>query len=308
MLWWAHPKYVFMTGLCWEDVQMVESVKVSVGAHSLAVRRAGAGGVPLVLLHGFPAGSAIFERNIGGLADAGFDVAAPDLRGFGESDFAPDGFYDVAAFSGDVIGLCDALGWRRVVLSGYGLGASVGIDVAGRYPGRVDRLLLLNHEPPVVDGAVAAGRLPSYVEEQGRETGDLVRRLEGAGGRKEYAAGFLREWASEGAFTDAELAGLTAPFADAARMEAAFGYAQALCGTRETSAPAMLDRQVRQPVIVLVGPADSAVGDDFVDRCVAAYPKVVGPFVVPGAGRFVMWEKPTVFNRTLQYFCADLID
>ncbi|GIG68504.1 alpha/beta fold hydrolase [Phytomonospora endophytica] len=286
---------------------MVEAVRVSVGGHALAVRRAGVGGVPLVLLHGFPAGGAMFERNLAELAQAGFDVAAPDLRGFGDSDFAPDGFYDVAAFSGDVAALCDAFGWRRAVLSGYGLGAVVAVDFAGRFPGRTDRLVLLNHVPPTVNGDEAAA-LPAYVEEQGRETDDLVRRLEGAAGRRDYVAGFLREWGAAGAFADADIAAFTAPYADAARMEAAFGYAQALCGTRESSGPAMLDRQVRQPVLVLTGPDDGALADNFIARCEAAYPQVIGPFVVPGAGRFLMWEKPRLYNRTLAFFCADLID
>lgn len=263
--------------------------------------------MPLVLLHGFPTGGAIWERNLAELAGAGFDVAAPDLRGFGESDFAPDGFYDVAAFSRDVGAMCDAFGWRRPVLSGFGSGAEVAVDFAGRFPGRADRLVLLNHEPPVTNGDEPPP-LPAYVEEQGRETDDLVRRLEGAAGRREYVAGFLREWGAAGAFAEADVAALTAPFTDAARMEAAFGYAQAMCGTRESSGPAMLDRQVRQPVVVLVGPDDGSLAGDLIARCEAAYPQVIGPYVVPGAGRFLMWEKPRVFNRTLAYFCADLID
>ncbi|MBE1557532.1 pimeloyl-ACP methyl ester carboxylesterase [Nonomuraea africana] len=34
----------------------------------------------------------IWSHNIEPLAEAGFDVVAPDLRGYGDSDFAPDGF------------------------------------------------------------------------------------------------------------------------------------------------------------------------------------------------------------------------
>ncbi|MEU7459266.1 alpha/beta fold hydrolase [Streptosporangium roseum] len=51
-------------------------VTVSEG-HRLAVRRGGHGGVPLLLLHGFPCTSLIWSHNVEPLAAAGFDVAAP---------------------------------------------------------------------------------------------------------------------------------------------------------------------------------------------------------------------------------------
>ena len=51
---------------------------------------------PLLLVHGYPETKRIWWRNIAALAGAGFEVIAPDLRGFGESGPAPDGFYDVA--------------------------------------------------------------------------------------------------------------------------------------------------------------------------------------------------------------------
>src|SRR6202042_253549 len=45
----------------------------------------GIGGVPLLLVHGWPGTKRIFYRNIGPLADAGFEVVAPDFRGWGDS-------------------------------------------------------------------------------------------------------------------------------------------------------------------------------------------------------------------------------
>jgi len=51
--------------------------------------REGTGGVPLVCVHGWPESKRIFWKVIGPLAGAGFDVIAPDLRVFGDSDVAP---------------------------------------------------------------------------------------------------------------------------------------------------------------------------------------------------------------------------
>ena len=64
--------------------------------------RAGAGGYPLLLLHGWPETKRIWWRNIEPLAAAGFEVIVPDLRGFGDSGLAPDGFYDPAAHARDL--------------------------------------------------------------------------------------------------------------------------------------------------------------------------------------------------------------
>src|SRR5215207_6514878 len=57
------------------------------------------GGVPLLLVHGWPETRRIWWKTIEPYADAGFEVIAPDLRGFGDSDVAPDGFHDVPAHS-----------------------------------------------------------------------------------------------------------------------------------------------------------------------------------------------------------------
>ena len=151
--------------------EVIEPELVTVhGTHRLAVRRRGTGGVPLVLIHGFPCSSRIWAHNIAPLAEAGFDVAAPDLRGYGDSDFAPDGFYDFNAFNTDLVGLFDAFGWDRAVVAGHDLGAMVAIDLANRHPGRVDRLVILDDSMPwspnstLLNGAAATSGSSTAIE------------------------------------------------------------------------------------------------------------------------------------------------
>lgn len=43
-------------------------------------------GEPALLVHGFPDSRAVWREQVGPLAEAGFRVIAPDLRGFGESE------------------------------------------------------------------------------------------------------------------------------------------------------------------------------------------------------------------------------
>src|SRR5437764_12878088 len=100
----------------------------------IAYVRAGEGGYPLLLVHGWPETKRIWWRNIGPLAEAGFEVISPDLRGFGDSGLAPDGFYEPAAHARDLHALVrDVLGHARCAAAGRHLGGAVIQDMTLRF-------------------------------------------------------------------------------------------------------------------------------------------------------------------------------
>lgn len=232
------------------------------------MRRAGHGGVPLLLLHGFPCTSLIWSRNLEPLAAAGFDVAAPDLRGYGDSDLAPDGFYDPAAFSADLTDLLEAFGWAETVVAGHDLGAVVAIGLANRHPGRIKRLVLFNHPPPAMPEAYRKAGIPDsepkpavfdYAARQGLHADELAAELDTPGRRRRYIAEFYghRLWCPPNAFTEDDLALLVEPFADGDRLRASFADYEVVQGRRPVSAPDLHDRPVRQPVLVSSAPTTS---------------------------------------------------
>src|SRR6266508_1975176 len=93
----------------------------------------GAGGVPLVLVHGWPETKRIYWRVLEPLAAAGFEVIVPDLRGFGDSEVGPEGPRDVPVHSRDIHALVhDHLGHEHAVLVGGDLGGPVIQDMALR--------------------------------------------------------------------------------------------------------------------------------------------------------------------------------
>ena len=47
-------------------------------------------GRPVILLHGFPDSGRLWRNQVPALADAGFRVIVPDLRGYGRSDKPAD--------------------------------------------------------------------------------------------------------------------------------------------------------------------------------------------------------------------------
>lgn len=109
-----------------------------------------AGEGPLVvLLHGFPEFWWSWRHQIPVLAEAGFRVVAPDLRGYGQSDAPPRWQdYRVETLAADVAGLIEALGEERAFVVGHDWGAVVAWMVATLHPERVERLAILNVPHP----------------------------------------------------------------------------------------------------------------------------------------------------------------
>src|SRR5258708_24613787 len=125
--------------------------RVVVRGGTLAFWHRGHGGVPLLLVHGWPSTRRIWARNIVDLAARGFEVIAPDLRGFGDSDCGADGLHDVVAHSLDMAALLvDRLELEKVVAVGGGPGAPGVEDPSPRFPGVAHRFVAVNGPPPAL--------------------------------------------------------------------------------------------------------------------------------------------------------------
>ena len=297
----------------------VERAEVREGIQ-LAYVREGAGGYPLLLVHGWPETKRIWWRNIRPLAEAGFEVIAPDLRGFGDSDLARDGFYDLAAHARDMHALVtDVLGHERCAAAGGDLGGGVIQDLGLRFAGLVERQVLFNCVLPLLAEAYERAGLPAapppemrmaadYFIRQGRDADALAAELASPAQRRRYVAEFYghRFWAAPGTFTRAEVDFLTEPFADAARLRAGWGNYESALGTRPLSEPPRLFEVSAVPTLALYGPEDHVIWRQFPQMCEVAFSELIGPFVVQGAGHFLQWERATLLNRTIEYFLRDL--
>jgi pimeloyl-ACP methyl ester carboxylesterase len=287
----------------------------------LAYVREGAGGFPLLLVHGWPETKRIWWRNVAPLAAAGFEVIVPDLRGFGDSGCAADGHYDPAAHARDLHALVhDVLGHTRCAAAGGDLGGVVVQDLGLRFAGFVERQCLFNTVLPMLhDAYVAAGIAPEPSRRTRPESDYFVRQAEDADGlfaeldtperRRRYVATFYgpRFWAAPGTFTAEDVAFMTEPFADAARFRAGIANYEIAMGRRPISEPPRLFEPNPVPTLVLYGPEDHVVPASFVRRAEVAFPERMGPFLVPGAGHFLQWERADVLNGALRWFFADLV-
>ncbi len=286
----------------------------------IAFLREGAGGYPLLLVHGWPETMRIFWRNVAPLAEAGFEVIVPDLRGFGESGLAPDGHYDLAAHARDLHALVhDVLGHERCATAGGDLGGGVIQDLALRFEGFVARQVIFNSILPLLPeryeraGIRAAPTrevrmAADYFLRQGRDADALAAELDTPARRRRYVAEFYghRFWAAPGTFSAEEVDFMTEPCADADKLRAGFGNYESALGTRRLSEiPRFFDISP-VPTLALYGPEDHVLYRDFPAMCEVAFSELTGPYVVPGAGHFLQWERAELLNQTLIYFLGDL--
>jgi len=102
-------------------------------------------GRPVVLLHGFPDTGRLWRHQVPALAEAGFQVIVPDLRGYGRSD-KPEAVdaYSIPLLAGDVMAILGELGIGRAHVVGHDWGAALAWALASFAPGNVDHLAVLS--------------------------------------------------------------------------------------------------------------------------------------------------------------------
>ncbi|HEV7959026.1 MAG TPA: alpha/beta fold hydrolase [Acidimicrobiales bacterium] len=141
----------------------MDSLTVRSGDVNLLVHVDGEGPTVL-LLHGWPDTSALWDDVASRLVEAGFRVAVPDLRGCGHSDKPDDvELYRMHYLVGDVVAIVDALGGEKVTLVGHDWGAALAWIVATFRPDLVERLVVLSvGHPTALYGAGIAQQVKSW--------------------------------------------------------------------------------------------------------------------------------------------------
>lgn len=134
----------------------------------LHLRRWGRTGAPkVVLLHGWMDVSATFQFMVDALLEK-FDceVLAWDARGFGESEWPPDGYW-FPDYYADLEGLLDAaVKDEPVLLVGHSMGAQIASIYAGLRPERVTKLACLDGLMlPDMPSALAPKRMRKWLDQ-----------------------------------------------------------------------------------------------------------------------------------------------
>ena len=115
----------------------------------------------VVLLHAFPVDKRLWDGVVDAVSEAGWDVVVPDLRGFGESAYGPEGPDDepsLALMARDVLAMLDRLGEHAVVVAGLSMGGYVAMAMLREDPARVAGLVLADTKATADTPAARADR------------------------------------------------------------------------------------------------------------------------------------------------------
>lgn len=286
---------------------------VAVNGVRLRVTEAGEPGKPVVVLaHGFPELAYSWRRQIPVLAQAGYHVLAPDQRGYGGSSRPePIEAYDIAALTGDLVGLLDDISVDQAVFIGHDWGAMVVWHTALLHPDRVRAVVGLS-VPPIP----RARTLPTQRwREKFGEDFYMLRFQEPGKADAEMAADVattMREM----------LVGLTSPAAppDWISDDEFDHYVSEFSRTGFTGAlnwyrnydrnwetlPQLADARISVPALFVGGTADP-IGPTM--NPARAREVVIGPYSekwVEGAGHWVQQERPDEVNRMLLEFLREV--
>ena len=124
--------------------------KVKTDRLEVAYLEAGAGNIPLVLVHGNTSSSLFFQDFMLALAATNrYRIYAPDMRGFGDTQVLPiNATRGLRDFSDDLNSLVQALGLTAFHLSGWSLGGNVVMQYTMDYPGTLLTLTLQSPGSP----------------------------------------------------------------------------------------------------------------------------------------------------------------
>ncbi len=101
-------------------------------------------GAPVILLHGFPDDPHAYDDVTPVLAEAGYRVLVPWLRGYGATRFldaSTPRSGQQAALGADLLAFMDALGLQQATLAGYDWGGRAACIVSALWPRRVRGLV-----------------------------------------------------------------------------------------------------------------------------------------------------------------------
>ncbi len=263
----------------------------------------GEGKSNLVLVHGSRDHARSWDR----IAEAfcgDFRVVAPDLRGHGDSAWAPGAMYSIPEYVLDVSALIDILGNFPVYLIGHSLGGAIVLQYAGVYPDRVRKLVSIEGYGPPPEKLVphpAHERLRRWIENmrdyETRESHHYPN-IRAAVQRMREANAYLTEdmarhltlfgsnWNPDGS--------LTWKFDNYVRAFSPYGF--------NMDDAQEIWRQIACETLLFRG-QDSRTMDPEADGRIHAIPRC-RLVIVPHAGHWVHHDQPGVFLRATREFFA----
>jgi pimeloyl-ACP methyl ester carboxylesterase len=270
-------------------------------------------GFPIVLLHGFPDDVHAFDHVAPPLAQAGYRVLVPYLRGYGPTRFrdasAPR-MAEQAAIGQDLVEFADALGLKQMALAGYDWGGRAAAIAAALHPERVRATVIIGGY--TIQDVFAAPQ-PASPEAE-RELWyqwyfNMERGRAGlAANRRSLCRLLWQTWSPGWRFSDEEYNRTAPSFDNPDFVEVvihSYRHRNGNAPGEERFQQMERDLTKRPPIaapsILLYGATDPLArpSPDVTPAERAVFPALVARRVIPGAGHFLPREKPEAVSSAL---------
>jgi uncharacterized protein (TIGR00369 family) len=263
--------------------------KIRTFAGDVAYLRQGQGPAVL-LLHGIPSSSYLWRDIIDPLS-ATFDVLAPDLLGYGDSDKRLDADLSIAAQARYMVAFMETLGVHQAAVIGHDIGGGVAQLMAVDEPQRVARLTLIdsavdnNWPVPVI------ARLKEPAWDQIMVNIDL---------RKGLREGLEKGMVTTGRVTDEVVDEWTRPFQDLGGRRAYLRAARAL-NNRDLVSRSKHIEELEIPTLILWGANDAFLEPRWAEVLQHKFRTSTVEIINPG-GHFLPLDRPDAVIEAVTRF------
>ena len=263
--------------------------KIRTFAGDIAYIRKGQG-PPILLLHGIPSSSYLWRDIIDPLSSS-FDVLAPDLLGYGDSDKRLDADLSIAAQARYMVAFMETIGVHQAAVVGHDIGGGVAQLMAVDELERVARLILIdsavdnNWPVPVI------ARLKEPAWDQIMVNIDM---------RKGLREGLDKGMVTPGRVTDEVVDEWTRPFQDLGGRRAYLRAARAL-NNRDLVGRSKHIEEIETPTLILWGANDAYLEPRWAEVLQRKFHNSTVEIIEPG-GHFLPLDRPEAVVEAITRF------
>ncbi|MEO0596277.1 MAG: alpha/beta hydrolase [Chloroflexota bacterium] len=261
----------------------------------------GSGEKVIFCFHGFPDTADTWRDLMPVLAEQGYRVIAPFMRGYPPTEIPADKHYSSKHLGEDIIGLLDAFEIQSAIVIGHDWGALASYSAVALAPERFQKLITVAIPHPRalrfdLQTLIKARHFLTF-----QQRGSSVRWMK----RNNYAAisQIFRRWSPNWQFTETDVAPVREAFSQTGATEAALGYYWSFWEQRDNPEIQKLNRaKTAVPTLSLFGDADGAMTMRSLERTASAFTGEYKQVVFPNVGHFLHREIPDRFAEEVLAF------
>jgi len=257
-------------------------------------------GALMLMLHGFPEFWYSWRHQIPAFA-TDYQVVAPDLRGYNDSDKPKaQSAYVMDEFIKDIEGVITGLGYDKCVLVGHDWGGAIAWPFAYSRPQMVEKLIVLNipHPAKMAEGLRTPQQLLRSWYMFLFQLPEIPEALIQASDYQLIETMMTAGVINKSAFTKADIEAYKDAVAKRGALTAMLNY------YRNISQQRMLNTDwsiLEVPTLMIWGESDVALGKDLTNNT-EAYVRNLQIKYIPNCSHWVQQEQPELVNRYMREF------